>query len=195
MRAIRIFAVCLVALNFVNGSVIAEEEKTKELPNVTVIGSKEALSVLPAAGDYLDLNEIRFNSYDNAHQVLIKSPGVYIQEEGGYGLLPNISLRGVDTHRSQKITLMEDGVPAAPAPYSAPSAYYAPTMGRMSGLEILKGSSQVKYGPHTTGGAINYLSTPIPTTAQAYAKTLYGSYNDSGHMLPLAAAQPRRTAR
>ena len=47
---------------------------------------------------------------------------------------------------------------------------------KASGLEVLKGSSQVKYGPHTTGGAINYLSTPIPLEPQGYVKALYGSY-------------------
>ena len=70
---------------------------------------------------------------------------------------------------------MEDGIVSAPATYSAPSAYYSPHVGRMSGLEILKGSSQVKYGPHNTGGVINYLSTEIPEDHNFYAKLTYGS--------------------
>jgi Fe(3+) dicitrate transport protein len=156
---------------------------TTVLPDVVVIGSREALARLPAAGEFLDMEDIRFHTYDNIHKVLRKSAGIYVQEENGYGLLPNISLRGVDTHRSQKITLMEDGILTAPAPYSAPSAYYSPTMGRMSGLEVLKGSSQIRYGPHTTGGAINYLSTPIPTDRTTYLKALYGMDNEfRGHL-------------
>jgi len=73
---------------------------------------------------------------------------------------------------------MEDGILMAPAPYSAPSAYYSPTTGRMSGIEVLKGSSQVKFGPHTTGGAINFLSTAIPTTDKIYSKATFGTYNE-----------------
>lgn len=142
---------------------------------IEIIGSKEAAQTLPGSGSYLDTGDIRDQSYDDINRALRKVPGVYIREEDGYGLFPNISLRGVDHGRSAKVTLMEDGILQAPAPYSAPAAYFSPTAGRMSGIEVLKGSSQVRYGPHVTGGVVNYLSTPIPGESKGYVKQLFGS--------------------
>ena len=152
--------------------------QTIKLQEVTVVGSKENTGNLPGSAAYLDTRDIRTHSYADINRVLRKVPGVYLREEDGYGLFPNISLRGVDPGRSGKVSMMEDGILTAPAPYSAPSAYYSPTTGRMHGLEVLKGSSQIKYGPHTTGGVINYLSTPIPTQAEYYTKNLVGTDND-----------------
>lgn len=149
------------------------------LPGLTVIGSPEAVFQLPGSGAFLEAEEFREQSYDDPNQVLRAVPGVYFRQEDGFGLFPNLSLRGVDTTRSSKITVMEDGVLAAPAPYAAPAAYYRPTIGRMSGIEVLKGSSQVRYGPHTTGGVINYLSTPIPESRKGYLRTLYGRENEA----------------
>lgn len=157
----------------------AEEQSVPEvLSQVSIIGDPSAVYTIPGSAHYIDYESIREFSYDDINRVLRQVPGVYIREDDGYGLFPNISLRGVDTSRSAKVTLMEDGVLAAPAPYAAPSAYYSPTTGRMSGLEILKGSSQIKYGPHTTGGAINYLSTPIPYTERAFLRAQYGEDNE-----------------
>ena len=72
---------------------------------------------------------------------------------------------------------MEDGVLIAPAPYSAPSAYYFPTIARMQAVEILKGSSQVQYGPYTTGGALNMISTEVPDNFGIFLNSSYGSFN------------------
>jgi Fe(3+) dicitrate transport protein len=148
------------------------------LDMVEVVGDSERAKEMPASAQYIGTEEIRTQSYSDVNRILRKAPGVNIREEDGFGLFPNISFRGVDTTRSAKITVMEDGVLTAPAPYSAPAAYFNPAGGRMSGVEVLKGGSQVKYGPHITGGVLNYLSTPIPETGKAYLKTIYGSYDE-----------------
>tara|TARA_B100000686_G_scaffold231787_1_gene239380 strand:+ start:246 stop:2525 length:2280 start_codon:yes stop_codon:yes gene_type:complete len=148
------------------------------MKEVAIIGSKYNIKDVAGSAAYLDVNDVRQHTVDDINRILRRVPGVNIREEDGQGLFPNISMRGVDSARTAKVTVMEDGVLMAPAPYSAPSAYYSPTTGRMSGIEVLKGSSQIKYGPHTTGGAINFLSTPVPTTQKIYSKSTFGTYNE-----------------
>ncbi|MDP7048160.1 MAG: TonB-dependent receptor [Verrucomicrobiota bacterium] len=165
----------------------AAEETFEELDPVLVsgaiVGSKEGVKKITGSATYLDIDDLRVHSISDINSALRRVPGVYVRPEDGYGNFPNISLRGIDMGRSSKVTIMEDGILAAPAPYSAPSAYYSPTLERMSGLEVVKGSSQVKYGPHTTGGAINYLSTPIPEEITTYSKVYYGEYDEMvGHI-------------
>jgi Fe(3+) dicitrate transport protein len=133
---------------------------------VHVVGDEGLVDRIPGSAHVIDPGEmarVRVAT-DDIHQMLRQVPGLNLQEEDGYGLRPNIGMRGSGTDRSSKITLMEDGVLIAPAPYAAPAAYYAPTAARMESLEVRKGSSQIKHGPITTGGALNYISTSIPPT-------------------------------
>ncbi|AWT60556.1 MAG: Fe(3+) dicitrate transport protein FecA [Candidatus Moanabacter tarae] len=172
----------IAAIAILQLTALGEEGKESSigiLKEFDVIGSAESAYQLPGSGTYLRLEKIEALQLDDINLILRTVPGVYLREEDGYGLFPNISLRGVDTTRNAKITVMEDGVPTAPATYSAPSAYYSPTAGRMSGIEVLKGSSQINWGPHTTGGVINYLSTPIPVEGRrGLLRQSYGSNNE-----------------
>ena len=143
-----------------------------------VIGTKADVPKLKGSGAVLDSSDLAPFFHTDIHEILRQVPGVYVRPEEGYGFFPNISLRGVDPLRSRKTTIMEDGVPSEPSPYADPSAYYAPTAGRMAGFEILKGSSSLKHGPHNIGGVINYLSTPIPNEHRSHLRASYGDYNE-----------------
>ena len=115
----------------------------------------------------------KFN-YSDPNRALQSIPGLFVQEEDGFGLRPNIGLRGTPPHRSKKITLMEDGILIAPAPYSAPAAYYFPNMMRVSQIDVFKGVSSTSFGPQSIGGAVHFKTNPIPQERQLKLAINYG---------------------
>lgn len=156
------------------------DETWVEIPEVVVeralmTGGFRGIESLPGSAHFISPAELETFHYNDVGRVLRSVPGVNVQEEDGYGLRPNIGLRGSGSERSSKITVMEDGVLIAPAPYVAPAAYYFPTIGRMEAVEVRKGSSQIKFGPYTTGGALNLVSTRIPTRLTGRLTLLAGN--------------------
>ena len=146
----------------------------------SITGGMTKVSDLTGSAHYISPQELDKFSYNDIHRILRNIPGVHLQDEEGFGLRPNIGFRGTGVERSSKITLMEDGILMAPAPYVAPAAYYFPTSGRMQGIEVRKGSSQIKYGPYTTGGALNLMSTAIPNELAGRVNLFGGAYGQRG---------------
>ena len=132
-----------------------------EIETIEIIGSVEDAKQVAGSASVITEEDLETYEYTDIHKILSNVPGVNFRPEEGYGLRPNISIRGTYADRSGKITLMEDGVLIAPGPYSSSSAYYFPTAGRIAGVEVLKGPAAISQGPYTIGGAINLLSTPI----------------------------------
>jgi Fe(3+) dicitrate transport protein len=155
------------------GSEMVLAEISPAIEMIVVTGSSKAVKDLGGSVQFISEDVLTEMKYSDVNRMLRLVPGINIQEEDGFGLRPNIGLRGTGLDRSSKIAIHEDGVLAAPAPYAAPSAYYFPSAGRMNAVEVVKGPAGIKYGPLTTGGAINFFSTPIPS-GEAYEMEVAG---------------------
>ena len=151
------------SLSWAEESILTEGDTAtnKQIELISIFGSSNQLETATGSAVIIDGTQLDLYEFDDIHRVLQSVPGVYIREEDGYGLRPNIGLRGATSERSSKIAIMEDGVLIAPAPYAAPAAYYFPMMSRMSKVEVFKGPSAIKYGPNTVGGANNMVSRGI----------------------------------
>jgi Fe(3+) dicitrate transport protein len=158
------------------------------LDRISIGGGADAIRDVAGSAHVLDHETLETIPGNDPMKVLRQVPGAYVTEEEGHGLFPNISIRGANQDRNSRITVMEDGVMIAPAPYAAPAAYYFPNIARMDSVEVRKGSSSIEYGPYTIGGALNMTSTPIPGEAQGRvrvtagerdAKRLHAWYGDS----------------
>lgn len=148
----------------------ARESATEhEEPGVVVIGSSaRALQRIPGSATVITDRELQRTQPLTTAELLRRAPGIYVRDEEGMGLRPNISVRGLDPTRSRRVLLLEDGIPIALNPYSTPDAYYHPLIDRMQRIEVVRGSGNILYGPQTIGGVINYV-TPSPPRRESWS--------------------------
>lgn len=127
------FAFAAALLGFAVSPVFAQDATPEASPppadrepmtEITVFGVRSDPDRVAGSAHRIDQETLEEYRYDDINRVLNFVPGVYVREEDGEGLRPNIGLRGASADRSQKVTLMEDGILIGPAPYSAPAAYF-----------------------------------------------------------------------
>lgn len=147
----------------------------QDMEYIQILGRSDKLRTESGSATLIDELELEKFDYDDIHRILAKVPGVNIRQEDGYGLRPNIGFRGVTPERSQKINILEDGVLIGPAPYSAPSAYYFPTVNRMTSVEVFKGPAAIKYGPNTVAGTLNLTTRSVPDANEGQIELAFGS--------------------
>lgn len=142
-----------------------------------IVGDTESQRRIPGTVDVLDRRTLESSRVFTFTEALRKVPGVNVRDEEGFGLRPNIGIRGLNPTRSTKVLLLEDGIPLTYAPYGDNASYYHPPIERFDSIEVLKGSGQILYGPTTVGGVINYI-TPNPPDKPAGSVTLVGGTRD-----------------
>jgi Fe(3+) dicitrate transport protein len=146
-------------------------------PEVRVIGDKaDSLQKIPGSGTVITGQEInRADPYDVA-EMLRRVPGVNVRQDEGGGMRLDIGLRGLDPGRSRRVLVLEDGIPIAVNPYAEPDLIYAPQIERMGGIEVVKGSGSILFGPQTIGGVVNFITLPLPARPHAVADMTVGNF-------------------
>jgi Fe(3+) dicitrate transport protein len=125
---------------------------------IVVIGERDRLQDIPGSGAIIDKDELERSRVFTINEALRQVPGLVVRDEEGLGLRPNIGIRGLNPTRSTEVILLEDGLPLTYGLYGDNSTYSHPPLRRFSRIEVLKGASQIRFGPHTVGGVINYIT-------------------------------------
>lgn len=156
----------------------AEENRAvRVLDTVTVIGDIEDPQSTYGSAYTLTERELQKFESSNVNSVLRAVPGVYVRDEDGLGTFPRIGIRASSSGRSDRILVLEDGVPAAMAPYANTSAYFFPNISRMRSVEVLKGPETLLYGPQNVTGVVNLLATAIPEDREGFLRAEIGDNN------------------
>ena len=92
----------LIILLFLPFSAYSEEKQESE--KMTVYGSKIKRYLQSQSNSTISLSEddLKHFQYTDIEKVLDSIPGIVLQTEDGFGLRPNIGIRGVNPHRSKK---------------------------------------------------------------------------------------------
>jgi len=145
----------------------AQQAETRTLPPVEVKGSSilpGSLETLPGSSFVLSRDDLQARNPFSIIETIREIPGLHVVGEDVAGTHLNIGLRGLNSRRSSRTLLLEDGAPTIFfAPYGDPSAHYSTPLDRVDRIEVLKGSGQILYGPQTMGGMINFVTRPVPT--------------------------------
>jgi Fe(3+) dicitrate transport protein len=151
------------------------ESDVVEQPRFEVVGTRERLPAIGGSADIIGEYSLEQSRVFTANEVLRRVPGLVVRDEEGFGLRPNIGLRGLNPTRTTKLTLLEDGLPLAYAPYGDNASYYHPPIDRYTGIEVLKGAHSLEFGPQTIGGVINYITPDAPRATGGYLQASAGS--------------------
>jgi Fe(3+) dicitrate transport protein len=132
--------------------------KVVELPGIEVVGRREG-SVLRQTGTVhiLTRKAMEILRPISTEDALRRVPGINTKSEEETAIVSNLGLRGLSASEAKSL-LLEDGVPVAPGLLIGNDRYFNPRIQRIERIEVLKGSSSLRYGPSTIGGVVNFLT-------------------------------------
>jgi len=153
-------------------------EKSIQIAEVTITEQQKVYDTrYSGTNNVISVKTIQRIQPIGSEELLRTLPGVNISSDMEQSNRPNISIRGSDPRRSNKILLMEDGSPVSPAPYLAPGTYYNVPADRLEGIQVIKGADVLAYGSNTIYGVVNYI-TKRPPQNPDFSLKLTGGQHD-----------------
>lgn len=145
-----------IAVALFPAGVLAQSDDSRPMPVIEVIGKRaDAITRQPGSVVLLDREQLDLIQPLSTEDALRRLPGINTKSEEETSIVSNIGLRGLSASESKSL-ILEDGVPVAPGLFIGNDRYFNPRIQRIEGVEVLKGSASLRYGPSTIGGVINY---------------------------------------
>ncbi len=137
------------------------DETTVELSGLEITGNTYAAqAAIPGAASTVDAAALEQMDPIGVQEALVHVPGVYGFSDDGMGQSRmSVGIRGLQPRRTQRVLVLEDGMPIQPAPYVFSPLYYNPPIERIEEVEVIKGSSSIRHGPQTMAGVINNVTS------------------------------------
>ena len=131
------------------------------IPELEIISNLSSpYEKLPGSAYVVNNQSLRQINPIGTQEILERVPGITAFSDDGIGNSRiSIGVRGLNPRRSSRVLILEDGIPIQPALYVYPNMYYNPPIERIDGVQVIKGSGTVKYGPQTMGGVVNYYTS------------------------------------
>ena len=155
----------LLAMLMIPLACSAQAQETKQLKEVIVSAdwlgapTPEAAKKHPRARSVVTSHELTETGARTVEDALRNVPGVRVLDESGTGILPNISVRGLNPLRSEQVLVLVDGMPISLAPYGQTGLSLFPlTINSVEAIDVARGGVAVHYGPNNVGGVINGIS-------------------------------------
>lgn len=104
----------------------------RTLATIEVVGRLPAPETAEGSATTLDQSVLVSARALTVNEALRKVPGVTVRDEEGFGLRPNIGIRGSNPTRSTKVLILEDGLPAMYAPMATTPATTTPRSSAMT---------------------------------------------------------------
>ena len=76
------------------------DEKSLRIDTIDVIQTPEEIAKTGSSAQMLDEEDLEAMEYDSPDEVMRQLPGVFVRTEDGFGLRPNIGIRGATADRS-----------------------------------------------------------------------------------------------
>ncbi|MFC5626219.1 MULTISPECIES: TonB-dependent receptor family protein [Algoriphagus] len=131
---------------------------------VTSLPSTHGLMVVGGRkSEVISLSGLATNLAEKTGRSLFaKIPSAFIYDMDGTGNQINVSVRGLDGHRSWEFNVRQNGVMINTDIYGYPASHYSMPMEAVERIELIRGTAALQYGQQF-GGMLNYvLKKPDP---------------------------------
>ncbi|KVX00580.1 TonB-dependent receptor family protein [Shewanella frigidimarina] len=180
-----------IAASFASSAAVADDKsQTEAKPEVIVVtgsllGNSEVADLKTYTGNrsIITSDQIERTAARSIDTALQQVPGIKIKDETGTGVLPNISVRGLDSSRSGYAQVLLDGIPMTLAPYGhTGQSLFPATLFMIDRIDVARGGASIQYGPNNVGGVINLISKPIPTDWETSVNERMTFFGDSRNL-------------